>query len=98
MATEQSPADRYLELCMRRVKMWEQADTPRKEHEQAEAFTRAFAELNAVLTDGGELPRAWAAARRPGQDEGNGEGIWPVQQLLGGHSVLVPKGQEDSAL
>jgi hypothetical protein len=65
MATEQSPADRYLELCRRRVSLWEQAGTRREEHEQAEAFTRAFAELDATLREGGQLPSAWAGARIP---------------------------------
>lgn len=65
MATEISPADRYLELCERRVRLWEQAEGRRDEHEQAEAFTRAFAELDATLREGGELPAAWAGARVP---------------------------------
>jgi hypothetical protein len=156
-------ADRYLELCERRVVLWERAETPRQEHEQAEAFTRAFAELSAHLADGGVLPRKWARAKpsiplepipasempriitddialnmaadvldamedhrtaqrlramlpeaegrvfgQPyqeqtgkwgsGQDDEETGQIWPVQELLGGHTVLVPKGNEDSAL
>jgi hypothetical protein len=65
METEHNPADRYLELCERRVRLWEQAANPRAEHEQSEAFTRAFAELSAHLKDGGTLPAAWAGARVP---------------------------------
>lgn len=64
MITEQNPADRYWELCMRRIRAWELAPpNSRTEREQAEAFTRAFAELNEVLKDGGTLPREWARAK-----------------------------------
>lgn len=91
MSTEQSPADRYLELCMRRVELWEQATTARQEHEQSEAFTRAFAELHEVLSHGGTLPQAWAGATRP-------DGISPVQQLLGAHSVRFSKPEGDNEL
>ena len=99
MTTEQNPADRYLELCMRRVRAWEQsAPMSRTEREQAEAFTRAFAELNAVLKDGGTLPRAWAGAQLPGQEE-DGTGISPVRELLGAHDVrLAHAPGEDSGL
>lgn len=47
-----------------RTKDWESADLhSRREHEAAEAATRAFAELDAGLTDGTmDLPSAWEAA------------------------------------
>jgi hypothetical protein len=53
----------YYALLTRRIEQWEQADTLRKEREAAEAFTRAFAELDAALKDGGRLPAAWAEAK-----------------------------------
>lgn len=44
----------------RRVRQWEAADPhSRLEYESAEAFTRAWAELDAFLLDGGQLPDAW---------------------------------------
>lgn len=50
----------YLALCRRRITEWEKADPrSRREHEAAEAFTRAFAELDAALSDGGNFPLDW---------------------------------------
>lgn len=54
----------YLALCRRRITEWEVAEPhSRKEHEAAEAFTRAFAELDKALGDGERLPLAWARAK-----------------------------------
>lgn len=56
--------DRLLELLNKRIVAWERAEPhSRTEHEQAEAFTRAFAELDAELRHGGKLPQAWARAK-----------------------------------
>ena len=56
--------DRLLELCRQRITRWEKAEArSHTEHEQAEAFTRAFAELDAALRDGGRLPLEWAKAK-----------------------------------
>lgn len=84
--------DRLLELCRRRVKNWEGAEPGgRREYEQAEAFTRAFAELDAALSDGGVLPSAWAGASHvitvPDPDDDGG--IYPVKELLGDHQVRI---------
>lgn len=100
MITEQNPADRYWELCMRRIRAWELAPpNSRTEREQAEAFTRAFAELNEVLTHGGTLPGAWAGVQLPEQEEDGNRGISPVKKLLGAHNVrLVHKPGEGSGL
>lgn len=54
----------YLALIRKRITAWERAEPrSRTEHEQAEAFTRAFAELDAALGDGERLPLAWAKAK-----------------------------------
>lgn len=56
--------DRLLELCRRRIVQWERADPhSRAETEAAEAFTRAFAELDVALKDGGRLPLEWMRAK-----------------------------------
>jgi hypothetical protein len=84
----------YLVLCRNRISQWERAASgSRTEHEAAEGFTRAFAELDAVLKEGGLLPRDWAGAGHPDM-AGSGGGIWPVQELLGGHSVRLEKNTE----
>lgn len=54
----------YVALCRRRIREWEQAEVhSRREHEAAEGFTRAFAELDAALKDGGRLPLSWSRAK-----------------------------------
>ena len=87
--------DRLLELCRRRVTQWERAEPhSRTEHEQAEAFTRAFAELDAALSgDNGVLPQAWAGAGHPDAYDGDGA-IYPVKNLLGAHQVRMEKGTD----
>jgi hypothetical protein len=61
---EQDGTELYYLLLNKRVVNWERAETrSRAEHEQAEAFTRAWAEMDAALKDGGVLPRAWARAK-----------------------------------
>lgn len=88
--------DRLLELIRRRVQQWEAADSLRKEREAAEAFTRAFAELDAALSaDNGVLPQAWAGAGRPDDSGGDGS-IYPVKELLGAHGVRLEKGGQDA--
>jgi hypothetical protein len=60
------------DLLERRIHAWEQAEPrSRREHEQAEAFTRAYAELDAALKDQGRLPRQWRGAQPwvPGPDD-----------------------------
>jgi hypothetical protein len=86
--------DRLLELMRKRISQWEKADSIRAETEAAEAFTRAFAELDAALRDGGTLPAAWAGAAAPEQT-----GVYPVRELLGSHEVRIPGDlREDSGL
>ena len=51
--------DRLLELLRKRIIQWEEATSIRGETEAAEAFTRAFAELDEALKDGGKLPDEW---------------------------------------
>ena len=63
--------DRLLELCRQRIARWEKAEAhSRTEHEQAEAFTRAFAELDAALSEGALPPMAWLKARSTPEDAG----------------------------
>lgn len=96
--SELEGADRLVYLLDKRMREWEQADPrSRKEHEAAEGFTRLWAELKAHLADGGTLPRAWANAARPEATEEGGP-IWPVKELLGGHTVAVPLDRKDSML
>jgi hypothetical protein len=55
------------------VLRWEEAGGYARENEAAEAFTRLWAELDAYLAGGGELPQEWAAAiapLAPGADSG----------------------------
>lgn len=78
----------YLALCRRRIAEWEEAPPrSRAEHEAAEAFTRTFAELDMALKAGAELPGGWL----PAVPDGREPGIWPVRELLGGHSVRLEK-------
>jgi hypothetical protein len=52
-------ADELLAETSAQITEWEQtAPLSRPEHEAAEAFTRAFAELDALMKDGTELPPA----------------------------------------
>lgn len=94
--SELEGADRLVYLLDKRMHEWEQ--TPprsRSEHEAAEGFTRLWAELKAHLRDGGTLPRVWAAARHPQEEDG---AIYPVKELLGDHEVTLPHNREDSGL
>lgn len=57
----------YLALIRKRITAWERAEPrSRTEHEQAEAFTRAFAELDAALKGGAGLPADWMQAKETG--------------------------------
>jgi hypothetical protein len=63
--------------CLDRILDWETAEAgSRREREAAEAFTRAFSELDACLTDGTSvLPPEWEPSPKPwgrGQDPGAG--------------------------
>lgn len=90
--------DLYLALCRRRVAEWEKAGSLRRENEAAEAFTRAFAELDVALRDGGDLPGDWAGARPPDVPEGEAT---LLDAAFGGHTVLVgpdgPASPEETA-
>ena len=85
--------DRLLELCRRRVDQWEKATSHRQESEAAEAFTRAFAELDVALANGAQLPRDWRAAQPYTEPEPEGS-IYPVRELLGAHRVRMEKGTD----
>jgi hypothetical protein len=80
--------DLYLVLCRRRIVEWERAKPmSRSEHEAAEAFTRAFAEMDAALSQAGELPQDWRNARPPADPEDGPTGL--IEAEFGGHTVLV---------
>lgn len=73
------------------ITSWEAATTPRGEHEAAEAFTREFAELNAHLRDGGDLPADWALARLPAEYRRS-----VLEEFFGTHKVVLPVGSGNS--
>lgn len=90
----------YLSLCRKRIRDWEQAPvSSRTEREAAEAFTRAFAELDAALSDGHRLPLAWAKAKDAliSSNSPDGAGIDDppgrsyLQERFGSHEVRLPK-------
>lgn len=83
--------DDLLNLLRLRVRGWESADSLRKERESAEAFTRAFAELDAALKDGARLPLDWAKAKDAllSRDTPEEAGLSVLQERFGSHEVLL---------